>query len=128
MKDDALIENAPDSTARWDTQKTMDPAANWPTLLTVPLFSAAVYMSCIVSPPSLMDDVDAVEAHFATNADTLTPLALWSSQWDDQKTLHASRALAQIFAGRSGSAAAVRRVQSFHSSSPPKGLTGPSAP
>jgi 4-amino-4-deoxy-L-arabinose transferase-like glycosyltransferase len=36
-------------------------------LLAVVLFAAAVYLGCIVSPPSLMDDVDAVQAQIARN-------------------------------------------------------------
>jgi 4-amino-4-deoxy-L-arabinose transferase-like glycosyltransferase len=35
--------------------------------LAVLLFAAAVYLGCIVSPPSLMDDVDAVQAQIARN-------------------------------------------------------------
>src|SRR5580704_14138063 len=35
--------------------------------LTVLLFASAVYLGCIVSPPSLMDDVDAVQAQIARN-------------------------------------------------------------
>jgi 4-amino-4-deoxy-L-arabinose transferase-like glycosyltransferase len=35
--------------------------------LIVVLFAAAVYLGCIVSPPSLMDDVDAVQAQIARN-------------------------------------------------------------
>jgi 4-amino-4-deoxy-L-arabinose transferase-like glycosyltransferase len=35
--------------------------------LLVLLFAAAVYLGCIVSPPSLMDDVDAVQAQIAVN-------------------------------------------------------------
>ncbi len=35
--------------------------------LLVALFAAAVYLGCIVSPPSLMDDVDAVQAKIAAN-------------------------------------------------------------
>src|ERR1700676_208662 len=31
------------------------------------LFAAAVYLGCIVSPPALMDDVDAVQAQIARN-------------------------------------------------------------
>ena len=37
------------------------------TCLIVLLFAAAVYLGCIVSPPSLMDDVDAVQAQIARN-------------------------------------------------------------
>ncbi len=33
----------------------------------VALFAAAVYLTCIASPPSLMDDVDAVQAQIARN-------------------------------------------------------------
>ncbi len=33
----------------------------------VVLFAAAVYLGCIISPPSLMDDVDAVQAQIAAN-------------------------------------------------------------
>lgn len=36
-------------------------------LLIVALFAAAVYLGCILSPPSLMDDVDAVQAQIARN-------------------------------------------------------------
>src|ERR1700690_530597 len=39
----------------------------WPLYLTVLLFAAAVYLACVVSPPSLMDDVDAVQAQIARN-------------------------------------------------------------
>jgi 4-amino-4-deoxy-L-arabinose transferase-like glycosyltransferase len=35
--------------------------------LAVLLFAAAVYLGCILSPPSLMDDVDAVQAQIARN-------------------------------------------------------------
>ncbi len=31
------------------------------------LFAAAIYLGCIISPPSLMDDVDAVQAQIARN-------------------------------------------------------------
>jgi 4-amino-4-deoxy-L-arabinose transferase-like glycosyltransferase len=35
--------------------------------LVVFLFAAAVYLGCLISPPSLMDDVDAVQAQIARN-------------------------------------------------------------
>jgi 4-amino-4-deoxy-L-arabinose transferase-like glycosyltransferase len=35
--------------------------------LAVVLFASAVYLGCIISPPSLMDDVDAVQAQIARN-------------------------------------------------------------
>ena len=39
----------------------------FPLYLTVILFAAAVYVGCMISPPSLMDDVDAVQAQIARN-------------------------------------------------------------
>jgi 4-amino-4-deoxy-L-arabinose transferase-like glycosyltransferase len=36
-------------------------------LLAVVLFASAVYIGCMISPPSLMDDVDAVQAQIARN-------------------------------------------------------------
>src|SRR6266568_9094846 len=35
--------------------------------LIVVFFAAIIYLGCIVSPPSLMDDVDAVQAQIARN-------------------------------------------------------------
>jgi hypothetical protein len=35
--------------------------------LTVLLFAGAIYLGCIISPPSLMDDVDAVQAQISRN-------------------------------------------------------------
>jgi 4-amino-4-deoxy-L-arabinose transferase-like glycosyltransferase len=40
---------------------------SWRLYLGVLLFAAAVYLGCIISPPSLMDDVDAVQAQIARN-------------------------------------------------------------
>src|SRR3982075_961874 len=40
---------------------------NWVVYLIVILISGAIYLGCIVSPPSLMDDVDAVQAQIARN-------------------------------------------------------------
>ena len=37
----------------------------WSLLLLVFLFSSAIYLGCVLSPPSLMDDVDAVQAMIA---------------------------------------------------------------
>ncbi len=37
----------------------------WCLLLLVFLFSGAIYLGCVISPPSLMDDVDAVQAMIA---------------------------------------------------------------
>lgn len=38
---------------------------NWSLYLGVVLIAAAIYLGCILSPPSLMDDVDAVQAQIA---------------------------------------------------------------
>src|ERR1700682_346641 len=40
---------------------------NWVVYLIVFLISGAIYVGCIVSPPSLMDDVDSVQAQIARN-------------------------------------------------------------
>src|SRR5580698_2906413 len=40
---------------------------NWHLYLSVLLVAGAIYLGCIVSPPSLMDDVDAVQAQIARN-------------------------------------------------------------
>jgi len=45
----------------------MDTGKNWHLYLGVLLVAGAVYLGCIVSPPSLMDDVDAVQAQIARN-------------------------------------------------------------
>jgi 4-amino-4-deoxy-L-arabinose transferase-like glycosyltransferase len=39
----------------------------FPLYLIVTLFAAAIYVGCMISPPSLMDDVDAVQAQIARN-------------------------------------------------------------
>jgi len=43
------------------------PGKNWHLYLGVLLVAGAVYLGCIVSPPSLMDDVDAVQAQISRN-------------------------------------------------------------
>ena len=45
----------------------MDTGKNWNLYLIVLLVAAAIYLGCIISPPSLMDDVDAVQAQIARN-------------------------------------------------------------
>src|ERR1700726_4651893 len=40
---------------------------NWVVYLIVFLISGAIYLGCIVAPPSLMDDVDAVQAQISRN-------------------------------------------------------------
>ncbi|MGB7584422.1 MAG: glycosyltransferase family 39 protein [Terriglobales bacterium] len=57
--------------------KRLGPGKNWHLYLSVLLVAGAVYLGCIVSPPSLMDDVDAVQAQIArnmlTSGDWVTP-------------------------------------------------------
>jgi 4-amino-4-deoxy-L-arabinose transferase-like glycosyltransferase len=71
----------------------LEAASIWQVYLAVLLFAGAIYMACIISPPSLMDDVDAVHAQIArtmlTSGDWVTsridgvpylekaPLAYW---------------------------------------------------
>lgn len=46
---------------------TLDSRNHWYLYLGVLLFAGAIYLGCIVSPPSLMDDVDAVQAQISRN-------------------------------------------------------------
>src|ERR1700738_1624754 len=52
------------------------PRKNWVAYLIVFLIASAIYLGCVVSPPSLMDDVDAVQAqiarHMLTSGDWVT--------------------------------------------------------
>jgi len=45
----------------------LHPGKNSYLYLVVLLFAAAIYLGCIISPPSLMDDVDAVQAQISRN-------------------------------------------------------------
>jgi 4-amino-4-deoxy-L-arabinose transferase-like glycosyltransferase len=47
--------------------QSRSPGKSWLLYLVVLLFSGAIYLGCVVSPPSLMDDVDAVQAQIARN-------------------------------------------------------------
>ena len=52
----------------WLTRTILRPTGgNWGVYVAVILIAAAVYLACIVSPPSLQDDVDAVQAQIARN-------------------------------------------------------------
>ena len=52
----------------WMSRTILRPSlGNWGVYLAVILIAAAVYLTCIVSPPSLQDDVDAVQAQIARN-------------------------------------------------------------
>jgi len=42
-------------------------STSWRVYLTVLLVAGAIYLGCIVSPPSLMDDVDGIQAQIARN-------------------------------------------------------------
>jgi 4-amino-4-deoxy-L-arabinose transferase-like glycosyltransferase len=59
------------------TGRETDAGKNWRVYLGVLAFASAIYLGCIVSPPSLMDDVDAVQAQIArnmiTSGDWVTP-------------------------------------------------------
>ena len=71
--------------------------------LGVVLFAAAVYVGCMISPPSLMDDVDSVQANIArtmlTSGDWVTarldgvtylekaPLVYWAVALSDRKSV-----------------------------------------
>jgi 4-amino-4-deoxy-L-arabinose transferase-like glycosyltransferase len=47
--------------------ESQDTRRNFYVYLAVALIAAAIYLGCIISPPSLMDDVDAVQAQIARN-------------------------------------------------------------
>src|SRR5215469_10909309 len=62
----------------WFTRTILRPdGGNWGVYIAVILIAAAVYLASIVSPPSLEDDVDAVQAQIArnmlTSGDWVTP-------------------------------------------------------
>ncbi len=62
----AVDEKVADSTARrGDVKASSADRGSWSLYLAVILIAAAVYLGCIVSPPSLQDDVDAVQAQIA---------------------------------------------------------------
>ena len=64
--------NPATSTGRYPSAES-----NWGVYLAVLAVASAIYVGCIVSPPSLMDDVDAVQAQIARNmlvsGDWVTP-------------------------------------------------------
>jgi 4-amino-4-deoxy-L-arabinose transferase-like glycosyltransferase len=87
----SLNEIRPDNTANGKSQRAKAASAvglldrtilrsdtgNWGVYVAVILFAAAVYLACTISPPSLQDDVDAVQAQIArnmiTSGDWVTP-------------------------------------------------------
>ncbi len=78
---------------KWRIQAAASPVArDWVqektghVYLGVLLIAGAVYLGCIVSPPSLMDDVDAVQAQIARNMLTqATGLRPVSTVWSTSK-------------------------------------------
>jgi Dolichyl-phosphate-mannose-protein mannosyltransferase len=58
------MENSSDTPAGTTSVRS---GKSWHLYLTVLLFSGAIYLGCIVSPPSLMDDADAVQAQISRN-------------------------------------------------------------
>src|ERR1700678_3114067 len=63
----SVDEKVGDSVSRLPRNERLDTGKNWYLYLGVLLIAAAIYLGCIVSPPSLMDDVDAVQAQIARN-------------------------------------------------------------
>src|SRR5215472_15907704 len=62
--DQATVANKND----WLARTILRPnGGDWGVYVAVILIAAAVYLACIVSPPSLQDDVDAVQAQIARN-------------------------------------------------------------
>jgi 4-amino-4-deoxy-L-arabinose transferase-like glycosyltransferase len=56
-----------DSGSSVPAHKHVDAGKDWHLHVVLLLVAAAIYLGCIVSPPSLMDDVDAVQAQIARN-------------------------------------------------------------
>src|SRR6202051_4412292 len=63
----SVDEKMGDSVSGLPGDERLEPRKNWDTYLTILLVAGAIYLGCIISPPSLMDDVDAVQAQSARN-------------------------------------------------------------
>ena len=63
----SVDEKMEDSSSSVPPREPVGSGKNWHLHLILLLVAAAVYLGCIVSPPSLMDDVDAVQAQIARN-------------------------------------------------------------
>src|SRR6202140_876113 len=63
----SVDEKMGDSVSGLPGDERLEPRKNWDTYLTILLVAGAIYLGCIVSPPSLMDDVDAVQAQISRN-------------------------------------------------------------
>ena len=63
----SVDEKMEDSSSSVPPREPVGTGKDWHLHLVLLLVAAAVYLGCIVSPPSLMDDVDAVQAQIARN-------------------------------------------------------------
>src|SRR6202166_3840237 len=63
----SVDEKMGDSVSGLPGDERLEPRKNWGTYLTILLVAGAIYLGCIISPPSLMDDVDAVQAQISRN-------------------------------------------------------------
>jgi 4-amino-4-deoxy-L-arabinose transferase-like glycosyltransferase len=63
----SVDEKVANSDSRFARDESLGPGKNWNLYLIVILVAGAIYLGCIFSPPSLMDDVDAVQAQIARN-------------------------------------------------------------
>src|ERR1700722_300943 len=63
----SVDEKVGDSSSRVPEHERLDAGKNRYLYLGVLLVAGAVYLGCIISPPSLMDDVDAVQAQISRN-------------------------------------------------------------
>src|SRR5271157_4608605 len=63
----SVDEKMGDSGSGLPGDERLDTGNNWYLYLGVLLVAGAIFLGCAVSPPSLMDDVDAVQAQIARN-------------------------------------------------------------
>src|SRR5215472_5600160 len=70
---ETTLQLAPQGTLNFESTGMLDrtlfrsDSGNWIVYAAVILLAAAVYLACVISPPSLQDDVDAVQAQIARN-------------------------------------------------------------
>jgi len=70
---ETTVQLAPQGTLNFESTGMLDrtlfrsDSGNWIVYAAVILLAAAVYLACVISPPSLQDDVDAVQAQIARN-------------------------------------------------------------
>ena len=63
----SVDEKMGDSGGSLPGDERLDTGKNWNLYVIVLLVAGSIYLGCIISPPSLMDDVDAVQAQIARN-------------------------------------------------------------